>query len=73
MLFRSPEMDFERVYSSDMKKMVKWFSILEKNGIEIKLSEVPEETVEDQTPAPAAEETSSEAAPAKKARKKKAE
>ena len=68
-----PEMDFERVYSSDMKKMVKWFSILEKNGIEIKLSEVPEETVEDQTPAPAAEETSSEAAPAKKARKKKAE
>lgn len=41
-----PEMDLERVYSSDMKKMVKWFEILQKNKIEIKLSEVPEETEE---------------------------
>ena len=38
-----PDMDFERVYASDMKKMVKWFDILKKNKIEIKLSEVPEE------------------------------
>ena len=38
-----PDMDFERVYSSDMKKMVKWFSILKTNNIEIKLSEQPEE------------------------------
>lgn len=38
-----PNMDFERVYSSDMKKMVKWFEILEKNNIEVKLSEVNEE------------------------------
>ena len=30
-------MDFERVYASDMKKMVKWFDILKKNNIEIKL------------------------------------
>jgi hypothetical protein len=36
-------MDFERVYASDMKKMVKWFDILKKNNVEIKLSEVPEE------------------------------
>ena len=34
-----PDMDFERVYASDMKKMVKWFEILEKAGVEIKLSE----------------------------------
>ncbi|MBV9960704.1 MAG: DUF5606 domain-containing protein [Parafilimonas sp.] len=34
-----PKMDFERVYASDMKKMVKWFDILKKNDIEIKLSE----------------------------------
>ena len=34
-----PEMDFERVYGSDMKKMVRWFDILTKNNIEIKLSE----------------------------------
>lgn len=38
-----PEMDFERVYGSDMKKMVKWFDILSKNNIEIKLSEAGEE------------------------------
>jgi len=34
-----PDMDFERVYPSDMKKMVKWFSILKKNSVEIKLAE----------------------------------
>jgi len=34
-----PTMDFERVYASDMKKMVKWFDVLKKNNIEIKLSE----------------------------------
>lgn len=34
-----PDMDFERVYASDMKKMVKWAEILEKAGIEIKLTE----------------------------------
>ena len=41
-----PEMDFDRVYSSDMKKMVKWFESLKKHNIEIKLSELPEETEE---------------------------
>lgn len=54
-----PEMDFERVYASDMKKMVKWFDILKKNNIEIKLPEQPEETPEEETPqaASVAEET----------------
>lgn len=37
-----PDLDFERVYASDMKKMIKWFQILEKNKIEIKLKS-PEE------------------------------
>ena len=37
-----PDMDFERVYASDMKKMVKWFGILTANNVEIKLSELPE-------------------------------
>jgi len=32
-----PDLDFERVYTSDMKKMVKWFHIIEKNNIEIKV------------------------------------
>ncbi|MCW3089203.1 MAG: hypothetical protein JWP81_272 [Ferruginibacter sp.] len=34
-----PDMDFERVYGSDMKKMVKWFALLTANDVEIKLSE----------------------------------
>ena len=38
-----PDMDFERVYGSDMKKMVRWFEILNKNKIEIKQSEETEE------------------------------
>jgi hypothetical protein len=38
-----PEMDFERVYASDMKKMIKWYSVLKQNNVEVKLSEVPEE------------------------------
>ena len=36
-----PAMDFERVYNSDMKKMLKWFKILKDNDVEIKLSELP--------------------------------
>ena len=32
-----PDMDFERVYTSDMKKMVKWFEVLEKAGVEYKV------------------------------------
>jgi hypothetical protein len=39
-----PDLDFDRVYSSDMKKMVKWFGVLKANDIEIKLREAaPEE------------------------------
>ncbi len=38
-----PTMDFERVYASDLKKMVKWYEVLQKNNIEIKLTEQPEE------------------------------
>jgi galactitol-specific phosphotransferase system IIB component len=34
-----PEIDLERVYSSDLKKMIKWSQILDKAGVEIKLSE----------------------------------
>ena len=41
-----PDMDFERVYASDMKKMVKWFDILKKNEVEFVLSEQPEEEPE---------------------------
>jgi len=58
-----PEMDFERVYASDMKKMVKWFDILKKNHVEIKLPEQAEEET------PAAEESPQQAPVAEEARK----
>ena len=38
-----PDMDFARVYASDMKKMVKWYSVLKANNIEPKLDEAAEE------------------------------
>lgn len=41
-----PDMDFERVYASDMKKMVKWYALLKKNDVEIKLSDSQEEDSE---------------------------
>lgn len=30
-----PDMDFERVYASDMKKMIKWYGIIQKHKIKI--------------------------------------
>jgi hypothetical protein len=38
-----PNMDFERVYSSDMKKMVRWFGVIKQQNIEIVLTEMDEE------------------------------
>jgi hypothetical protein len=43
-----PDIDFERVYTSDMKKMIKWFSVLKANDVEIKLTEEPE--IEEEPP-----------------------
>src|ERR1700690_1424001 len=45
-----PELDFDRVYPSDLKKMVKWFSVLTKNQVEIKLSEPVAEEEEKEIP-----------------------
>ncbi len=41
-----PDMDFERVYSSDMKKMIKWFVILKANDIDPVLTEAEEDAEE---------------------------
>ena len=38
------DIDFERVYASDMKKMVKWFAILKANDVDFKITEAEEET-----------------------------
>lgn len=42
-----PDMDFSRVYASDMKKMVKWYGILKANNIEPVLTEQSEEENEE--------------------------
>ncbi|WP_114790008.1 DUF5606 domain-containing protein [Niabella yanshanensis] len=72
-----PVMDFDRVYNSDMKKIVKWFDILKKNEIELKLSEAePEATTETAEaaaePEAPKEEVVAEEKPKKAAAKKKA-
>lgn len=64
-----PELDHSRVYPSDLKKMVKWFSVLHANGIDIKLSEPVAEEVEEE----AVEEVKPEPKPAKKAAVKEEE
>lgn len=38
-----PDMDFTRVYASDMKKMIKWYATIKANNIEPKLTEETEE------------------------------
>ncbi len=80
-----PDIDFEKVYSSDLKKMVKWFEVLKKNNIEIKLSEPEQEeeaeVKEEPKPAktsekkeiPKKEEVKKEKKPAKKKTEEKVE
>ncbi len=41
-----PIMDFDRVYVSDMKKMVKWYAQIEAAGIELKLRSAEDESEE---------------------------
>jgi hypothetical protein len=70
-----PDLDFDRVYSSDMKKMVKWFGVLKANDIEIKLREATEEPAEEEAPvveekAPAREEKPKAAKEPKEAKEK---
>jgi septum formation inhibitor MinC len=65
-----PEMDFDRVYASDMKKIIKWFEVLKKHNIEIKLTETEdEEKVENEIEAEVEEKPKA----AKKEKKQKQE
>ena len=32
-----PDLDFDRVYASDMKKMLRWFNVIKQHGITIEL------------------------------------
>jgi hypothetical protein len=64
-----PDIDFDRVYNSDLKKIVKWYADLKKHNVEVKISEEQEEQepVAEETEAPA--ENKDE--PKKKSAKKK--
>lgn len=70
-----PDLDFDRVYNSDMKKMIKWFGVLKANDIEIKLSEAPveEESTEEAVEAEAAPEAEEKPKKAAKKKEEKAE
>jgi|SRR5215203_495005 len=83
-----PNLDFDRVYSSDMKKMIKWFEVLENNKVDYTVKAEPEEQpVEEKVAEPALVEesatkkpkaktktaASAEEKPKKTARKKKTE
>lgn len=41
------DIDFDRVYNSDLKKIVKWFSILKSNNVEFKIEEEANESTEE--------------------------
>ncbi len=43
-----PEMDFDRVYMSDMKKMVRWYAQIQEAGIEPKLRENGDDAPEEE-------------------------
>jgi len=54
-----PDMDFTRVYASDMKKMIKWYAVLAANNVELKLSENSEDGLSTETESVKAKPTSS--------------
>jgi len=49
-----PEMDFERVYSSDLKKMARWFSILKNSQVPFQLTTETADEIEETAAAEAA-------------------
>lgn len=73
-----PDIDEERVYVSDMKKMLKWYDLLKANDLlnfealakEVPAEDAPAEAPVEEAPAPVAEEAPAEK-PAKKAAPKK--
>ena len=59
-----PELDFDRVYASDLKKMVKWYAVLANNQVEIKLSEPVADEAEPEKIEPVTNEEKSAKKPA---------
>lgn len=65
-----PSMDFDRVYTSDMKKMVRWHKILSETGIAIGLKTDAVTETEPEAEEPSAEPTAEVEKPAKGKKKK---
>jgi len=61
-----PDLDFERVYASDMKKMIKWFEVLEQNQVDYTVK--PQEEIQEEVAEPVVSESKAE----KKAKKAEA-
>lgn len=68
-----PDLDFERVYSSDLKKMAKWYDILKANNIEIKLTQPAEDEQTEVTEVGEEAPAKQEKKPAAKAKEPKQE
>jgi len=62
-----PNLDFDRVYSSDMKKMIKWFEVLETNKVDYTVKRETEEQQDEET---VAEPAQTEAVATKKTKAK---
>ena len=73
-----PEIDLDRVYASDMKKIVSWFKVIQQNNIDFTVKseeedESTEENVATEAPAAATAGDTEEVAKPKRTRKKKSE
>lgn len=64
-----PEFDHDRVYVSDMKKMLKWYQMLKENDL-LNFDVATEEETKEEQPETLAEEAPAEEKPKKKATKK---
>lgn len=67
-----PEFDEERVYVSDMKKMLKWFDVLKENDL-LNFDFYKQDAVNEETASEPEEAVTEEVKPAKKAKAKKSE
>jgi hypothetical protein len=65
-----PDLDFERVYSSDMKKMVKWYETLRDNDVDFTVKPQQEEEAEEEVAVVATEEEAPKKAAKPKAKAK---
>jgi hypothetical protein len=61
-----PDLDFERVYTSDMKKMIKWYEVLNQNNVDFTAK--PHEEEEKEEEVSVAETVTEEAQPKAKAK-----